>query len=315
VRRAAALKMIEVLDISERHACRLVGLSRTSYREPPSADMATQELSTRIVELAQERRRFGYRRIHDLLTREGHAVNHKRVWRLYRMNDLAVRKRRKCKRVRNERMALLQPTGVNQVWSLDFVMDSLANGRRIKCLTIVDDFSRECVDIATDHGIGGEYVVRLLDQAAQFRGWPGAVRTDQGPEFTSRAFMAWAHSRGVRHLLNDAGSPTQNAYIESFNGKFRDECLNEQWFESRSHIPRGFRVAACLDASPPQPRCRSRISVRQFDKAYRWQWTTYIYFSGQRCSSLSSPRGSLPPKQSTVARLASGAFWLAMPCG
>lgn len=232
MRRAAALKMIEVLDISERHVCRLVGLSRTSYREPPSADLATQELSTRIVELAHERRRFGYRRIHDLLTREGHAVNHKRVWRLYRMNDLAVRKRRKCKRVRNERMPLLQPTGVNQVWSLDFVMDALASGRRIKCLTIVDDFSRECVDIATDHGIGGEYVVRLLDRAAQFRGWPAAVRTDQGPEFTSRAFMAWAHSRGVRHLLNDAGSPTQNAYIESFNGKFRDECLNEQWFES-----------------------------------------------------------------------------------
>ena len=106
--------MIEVLDISERHACRLVGLSRTCYREPPSADMATQELSTRIVELAHERRRSGYRRIHDLLTREGHAVNHKRVWRLHRMNDLAVRKRRKCKRVRNERVPLLQPTGVNQ---------------------------------------------------------------------------------------------------------------------------------------------------------------------------------------------------------
>jgi putative transposase len=232
VRRAAALKMIEVLDVSQRHACRLVGLSRTSYREPACVDAGIEQLSARIVELAHERRRFGYRRIHDLLTREGHVVNHKRVWRLYRMNDLAVRRRRKCKRVKNERMPLCQPTAVNQVWSLDFVMDALANGRRIKCLTIVDDFSRESVDIATDHGIGGEYVVRLLEQAAQFRGWPEAVRTDQGPEFTSRAFMAWAHARGVQHLLNDAGCPTQNAYIESFNGKFRDECLNEQWFES-----------------------------------------------------------------------------------
>jgi putative transposase len=226
------MKMIELLDISERRACSYAGLSRTGYREPPTMDLATQELSARIVELAHERRRFGYRRIHDLLTREGHAVNHKRVWRLYSANNLAVRRRRKCKRIKNERMPLLQPSAVNQVWSLDFVMDALANGRRIKCLTVVDDFSRECVDIATDHGIGGEYVVRLLEQAAQFRGWPAAVRTDQGPEFTSRAFMAWTHARGVQHLLNDAGSPTQNAYIESFNGKFRDECLNEQWFES-----------------------------------------------------------------------------------
>ena len=230
--------MLEQLDISERRACRLVGLSRTSYREPPTVDAQTLVLSARIVELAHERRRFGYRRIHDLLTREGHAINHKRVWRLYRENNLAVRKRRKAKRIRNERMPLLQPRAVNQVWSLDFVMDALASGRRIKCLTIVDDFSRECVDIAVDHGIGGEYVTRLLEQAGQFRGFPDAVRTDQGPEFTSRAFMAWAHSRGVRHLLNDAGSPTQNAYIESFNGKFRDECLNEHWFLTMAHARR-----------------------------------------------------------------------------
>jgi putative transposase len=228
----AVHKMLDTLEISERQACRLVGLSRTSYREPPTVDTQTAMLSARIVELAYERRRFGYRRIHDLLAREGHAVNHKRVWRLYRENNLAVRKRRKYKRVSSERMPLMQPRNVNQVWSLDFVMDSLANGRRIKCLTIVDDFSRECVDIAVDYGIGGAYVTRLLDQAGQFRGFPDAVRTDQGPEFTSRAFMAWAHGRGVRHLLNDAGSPTQNAYIESFNGKFRDECLNEQWFET-----------------------------------------------------------------------------------
>ena len=142
-------------------------------------------------------------------------------------------------------MPLLQPQAVNQVWSLDFVMDSLASGRRIKCLTVVDDFSRECVDIAVDHGIGGEYVTRLLEQAGQFRGFPDAVRTDQGPEFTSRAFMAWAHSRRVRHLLNDAGNPTQNAYIESFNGKFRDECLNEHWFVTMAQARRvieGWRI-------------------------------------------------------------------------
>ena len=261
--------MIEQLDISERRACCLVGLSRTSYREPPKTRVQTMMLSARIVELAHERRRFGYRRIHDLLAREGHAVNHKRVWRLYRENNLAVRRRRKAKRIRNERMPLLQAREVNQVWSLDFVMDSLANGRRIKCLTVVDDFSRERVDIAVDHGIGGEYVTRLLEQAGQFRGFPSAVRTDQGPEFTSRAFMAWTHGRNVQHLLNDAGSPTQNAYIESFNGKFRDECLNEQWFETlaqaRQELARWRR-----DYNEVRPHSAiGRIPPAQFAAAHR----------------------------------------------
>jgi len=261
--------MLEQLDISERRACRLVGLSRASYREPPTVDAQTMVLSARIVELAHERRRFGYRRIHDLITREGHTVNHKRVWRLYRENNLAVRKRRKAKRIRNERMPLLQPRAVNQVWSLDFVMDALASGRRIKCLTIVDDFSRECVDIAVDHGIGGEYVTRLLEQAGQFRGFPDAVRTDQGPEFTSRAFMAWAHSRGVRHLLNDAGSPTQNAYIESFNGKFRDECLNEQWFETLAQARQEIALWR-RDYNEVRPHSAiGRIPPAQFAAAHR----------------------------------------------
>lgn len=112
------------------------------------------------------------------------------------------------------------------------MIDALDNGRRIKSLTVIDDFGRECVGIAVDHGMGGQYVVRLLDLAAQFRGYPLAIRTDEGPELASRAFMAWAAARGVRHLLNDAGCPPQNAYLESFNGKFRDECLNEQWLES-----------------------------------------------------------------------------------
>ena len=112
------------------------------------------------------------------------------------------------------------------------MMDALANGRRIKCLTVVDDFSRGCVDIAVDYGIGGEYVTRVLDRVGQFRGYPKAIRTDQGPEFTSRAFMAWAHAGGIKHLITDAGKPTQNAYVESFNGKFSDECLNERRFDS-----------------------------------------------------------------------------------
>ena len=119
---------------------------------------------------------------------------------------------------------------------MDFVSDAInrpgAVSRRIKCLTVADDFTRECVDITADFGIGGEYVTRLLDRAATFRGYPQAVRTDNGPEFTCRAFMTWTQSHGIKHILIEPGSPTQNAYIESFNGTFRDECLNENWFES-----------------------------------------------------------------------------------
>ena len=224
--------MIEQLDLSERRACRLVGLSRDSYRRPPMPDQATQTLSAAIIDLAHARRRFGYRRIHDLLRPKFPDVNHKRVYRLYCAANLAVRKRKKAKRPMSERVPLQIAQNVNEVWSMDFVSDSLANGRRIKCLTVADDFSHECIDIATDYGISGQYVTRLLDQAALFRGYPKVVRTDNGPEFTSRAFMGWAQTHGIRHILIQPGRPMQNGYIESFNGKFRDECLNEHWFEA-----------------------------------------------------------------------------------
>ena len=224
--------MMDDHHLSERRACRLVGLSRDSYRHPPQADQATQELSAKIVEIAQARRRFGYRRIHDMLRPEFPGVNHKRVYRLYSAADLAVRKRRKVRRPTSERVPLQIAQTVNEVWSMDFVSDSLANGRRIKCLTVADDFSHECVDITADYGISGLYVTRLLDRAATFRGYPRAVRTDNGPEFTCRAFMAWAQGHGIRHILIEPGRPMQNGYIESFNGKFRDECLNEQWFQT-----------------------------------------------------------------------------------
>lgn len=231
-KREAIRKMIELFDLSERRACRLVGLSRDSYRHEPEASAQTQALSGRIVEIAHQRRRFGYRRVHDLLRPEFPSVNHKRVYRLYRNANLAVRKRKKAKRPMHERVPLQLATRVNQVWSMDFVSDSLSNGRRLKYLTVADDFSHECVDITVDYGISGQYVTRLLDQAALFRGYPQVVRTDNGPEFTSRAFLAWAQSHGIRHILIQPGRPMQNGYIESFNGKFRDEHLNEHWFQT-----------------------------------------------------------------------------------
>ena len=192
----------------------------------------TKHLTGKIVEIAQARRRFGYRRIHDMLRPEFPGVNHKRVYRLYSQANLAVRRRKKVKRPPSERVPLQLAQNVNEVWSMDFVSDSLANGRRIKFLTVADDFSHECVDITADWGISGQYVTRLLDRAAIFRGYPLAVRTDNGPEFTSRAFMGWAQSHGVRHILIEPGRPMQNGFIESFNGKFRDEFLNEHWFET-----------------------------------------------------------------------------------
>ena len=234
--------MVAQHHLSERRACRLVGLSRDSYRHPPEPSPGTQELADRIVEIAHARRRFGYRRIHDLLRPQFAGVNHKRVYRLYTQANLTVRKRKKGKRPLTERVPLQQAQSTNEVWSMDFVSDSLANGRRLKYLTVADDFSHEAVDITVDYGISGEYVTRLLDRAALFRGYPQAVRTDNGPEFTSRAFMAWAHSHGVRHILIQPGRPMQNGYIESFNGRFRDEHLNEHWFETLHQA----RVAASI---------------------------------------------------------------------
>ena len=182
--------MLEHTRLSERRACRLVGLSRDAWRHPPQPDRQTVRLAERIQAVAMERRRFGSRRVHDMLQSEFPGSNHKKGCRLYREQGLAVRKRNKGKKYRGERTPLVAATRVNQTWSLDFVSDSLSHGRRIKCLTIADDFSHECVDIAVDLFMLGAYVIRILERAARFRSYPEAIRTDNGPEFTCRAFMA-----------------------------------------------------------------------------------------------------------------------------
>jgi len=227
--------MRQGLLISERRACGLVGLARTTMRREVAETAQNEALKLRIVDLAHARRRFGYRRIHDLLRREGVQANHKGIYRLYREAALSVRKRRRRRQVMLDRQVLQVASRPNEVWSIDFVMDALSNGRRIKCLTIVDDFTRECLDIAVDFGISGEYVTHVLEQIGQFRGLPGAIRTDQGPEFTGRAMDRWAYGQGIHLKLIAAGKPTQNAYIESFNGRFRDECLNDHHFNNLAH--------------------------------------------------------------------------------
>lgn len=191
-----------------------------------------EELRARIKELAAERPRWGYRRIHLLLRREGWAVNRKRVERLYRAEGLAVRRRGRRRRSQVTwpvREVLGRP---NVRWSLDFVSDTLSNGRTFRCLSIVDEFSRECLAIHVAHSIPALRVIDVLEQLRVERGLPEVMITDNGSEFTSRAFDAWAYARGVKIRYIQPGKPVQNCYIESFNRTFRDECLNLHWFVS-----------------------------------------------------------------------------------
>lgn len=170
--------------ISERRACQLLGLARSVlHYETQKQD---DGLKARLIELAGERRRFGYRRLHILIEREGVEVNHKRIHRLYREAGLAVRRRRKRERVAVERRPLVLPSSPNQSWSMDFVFDALADGKPLKCLTVVDDCTKEAVEVAAARRINGQGVADLLEAACRFRGYPAAIRTDQGPEFTGR---------------------------------------------------------------------------------------------------------------------------------
>jgi putative transposase len=198
-------------------------------------------------------------RIHALLRREGKQVNVKRVHRLYREERLQVQRRHRRRGVAVERRPLTIPQRPNHVWSMDFVSDSLEHGRRLKCLTIVDDFTKEAVDIVVDHGISGHYVTRALDAAARFQSLPETIRTDQGPEFTGKALDQWAYERKVELRLIEAGKPTQNAYVESFNGKFRDECLNEHWFRT---LPEARAIVATWRADYNERRPHSALAYQ-----------------------------------------------------
>ena len=225
---------------SERRACELVGTVRSTYRYVASVERqeAERELRERLRELAAERRRFGYRRLLILLGREGWRVNHKRVYRLYRAEGLAVR-RRKRKRIGTvERQPLLLPTRPNERWSMDFVADALNDGRRFRSLNIVDDYNRRCLATEVDTSLPGGRVVRVLERLRELEGLPETIVMDNGPEFAGQTLDAWAYLRGVKLRFIEPGKPIQNAFIESFNGKFRDECLNEHWFVSLADAQR-----------------------------------------------------------------------------
>lgn len=216
-------------------ACGLVGISRSVFRYASKRAEANVHLTARLAALAAEKRRYGYRRLHVLIRREGHVVNWKRLYRLYRDAGLAVRRRKRKRIGPVERRPLSKPTMPNVSWSMDFVSDGLANGRRLRCLTIVDDCTRECLAIEVDTSLPGTRVAATLDRLAELRGLPQSITVDHGPEFEGRVLDAWAYARSVRLAFIRPGKPVENAYIESFNGRLRDECLNEHWFIDMVH--------------------------------------------------------------------------------
>jgi len=221
---------------SQRRACDLVGLDPKTYRYASRRPDDTA-VRMRLKELAQQRRRFGYRRLHILLRREGVELNHKKLFRLYREERLTVKKRGGRKRAFGTRAPMTLPQGPNQRWSLDFVSDMLTDGRRFRVLVVVDDFTRECLALVVDTSLSGMRVARELDALVEKRGRPRTIVSDNGAELTSRAILQWQEDNRVDWHYIAPGKPTQNGFVESLNGRFRDECLNE-------HLFRGM-AAAC----------------------------------------------------------------------
>ena len=218
-------------NYSQRRACELVGIEPKTHRyKPVRPDDAA--IRRRLKELAGQRRRFGYRRLHLLLEREGITMNWKKLYRLYREEKLTVRKRGGRKRALGTRAPMAIPQGVNQRWSLDFVSDSLGDARKFRVLCVIDDFSRECLATVVDNSLSGERVTRELDKIGLTRGYPCMIVSDNGTELTSNAILKWQQERLVEWHYIAPGKPMQNGFVESFNGRLRDECLNEHVFTS-----------------------------------------------------------------------------------
>lgn len=215
--------------LSERRALHAARMSASAFRYVPAPDR-NDELRQEIVALAHRHKRYGVGMIHLKLRQAGMVVNYKRVERLYQDAKLQVRRRKRKKVPLGDRQPLYRPLAANEVWSMDFVFDRTAEGRSLKCLTIVDDATHEAVAAEVERAFSGHGVARVLDRLALSRGLPQIIRSDNGKEFCGKAMVQWAHQRGVLLRLIEPGKPNQNAYIESFNGRLRDECLNEHWF-------------------------------------------------------------------------------------
>lgn len=236
---------------SERRACRLIGIDRTAFRYRPRRP-ADAGVRLRLRELANERRRFGYRRLAVMLKRDGRPMNLKKVYRLYREERLTVRRRGGRKRALGTRAPMAMPQGANQRWSIDFVQDALDDGRRFRILNVVDDFTRECLASVLDTSLSGLRVVRELDRLCCVHGRPAMIVSDNGTELTSHAVLRWVEETGIEWHYIAPGKPVQNAFVESFNGRLRDECLNEHVFRSLSQA-RGIVEAWRIDYNTVRP--------------------------------------------------------------
>lgn len=239
-RRLAVTHLQAAFQVSARRACGLVHLSRSRWHYQPKRPVRDAPVRTRLKELASARPRFGYKRLHVLLQREGVVVNLKRVYRLYREERLAVRPIGRRKRVAVPRVPLPAPTQPNERWGMDFIHDACVGGRAFRCLTMVDELTRECPQIEVDTSLPAARVIGVLERLGQERGLPKSIVVDHGPEFISRALDIWAYQRGIQLVFIRPGKPVENAYVESFHSRFRDECLATHWFlsltDARFHI-------------------------------------------------------------------------------
>lgn len=278
----------EETELSERRACGLIGVDRGSARYRPRGS-DDGGLRRRLRELALERRRFGYRRLHVLLVREGWPVNHKRVYRVYRAEGLRVEERKRKRRAARERVPLAAPTRVNQGWSMDFMADALATGRRLRTLNIVDEYTREALVIEVDTSLPGARVVRVLEELKRQGRKPEWIVTDNGPEFTGNKLDQWAYENGVRLETIRPGRPMENGYIESFNGKMREECLNENWFTDLA------------DARERIEAWRVDYNTQRPHSALGYQ--TPVEFA-QRAAALRSPTAPCAPRLAPVPAFA-----------
>lgn len=233
-RREATAHLRQVWAVSEQRACKAIGADRSSVRYC-SRRRDDGAVRVRLRELAASRRRFGYRRLHVLLRREGIALNHKKLRRLYAEERLQVRRRGGRKRALGTRAPLAIPQGPDQRWSLDFASDATSDGRRFRILAVVDDFSRECLCLVADTSLSGARVARELDAVTAVRKRPASCVSDNGPELTSMAILRWCQESGVEWHYIQPGKPQQNAFVESFIGRLRDELLNETLFTSLVH--------------------------------------------------------------------------------
>ena len=219
---------------SQRRICSLIGIQRSTYHYPVKT-RNDERLRHRLRELAQKRRRWGCPHLHQVLRREGLVINHKRTERIYQEENLSIRRKKRKKTTSELRVQVPDAQRPNQHWAMDFMSDALFNGRKIRLLTLIDEYSRECLAIEVDTSINGVRVTNVLNRVAMIRGLPEMIKVDNGPEFISKALDAWAYQRQIHLQFSRPGKPVDNRFIESFNGRFRDECLNDNWFMSMSH--------------------------------------------------------------------------------